>query len=162
MVDYVYVTAEGLAKMQEELRERKEVRRVEIAERLESAIKMGDLSENADYHTAKEDQAFNEGRIRDLEDQLWRVQVIISNKTAKTVQLGSQVTIMELDGEDFEESYQIVGAQEADPPQGRISNESPIGRALLGARPGDVVSAETPAGRLRFKVLHIHQAGGSS
>lgn len=155
MVDYVYVTPEGLARMQEELRERKEVRRVEIAARLESAIKMGDLSENADYHAAKEDQAFNEGRIRDLEDQLWRVKVITSHKTTKTVQLGSQVTIVEVGDEEFEESYRIVGAQEADPTQGRISNESPIGRALLGARPGDVVSAETPAGRLRFKVVQI-------
>lgn len=150
-----YVTAEGLQNLKDELAERTEVRRVEIAERLHAAIKMGDLKENADYHAAKEDQAFNEGRIQRLEDALLNAVLIDENTATDRVRLGSTVTIAEVDYEDEEETYRIVGPQEADPGAGLISNVSPIASALLGARVGDVVTAATPGGDIDFKVIII-------
>ncbi|MCO5184695.1 MAG: transcription elongation factor GreA [Anaerolineae bacterium] len=150
-----YVTAEGLQNLKDELTERTEVRRVEIAERLHAAIKMGDLKENADYHAAKEDQAFNEGRIQRLEDAILNAVLIDENTPTDRVRLGSTVTIAEVDYEDEEETYRIVGPQEADPGAGLISNVSPIATALLGARVGDVVTAATPGGDIDFKVISI-------
>lgn len=155
MNNTVYVTPDGLAKMKAELKERKEVKRLEIAERLDVAIKMGDLKENADYHVAKEDQAFNEGRIKTLTDQILSAEIIKEPTRADVVSIGSTVLIAEEGFEDEEEEYKIVGATEADPTMGLISNESPIGRALLRARVGDVVSAETPGGTINFKILKI-------
>lgn len=155
MSEFVYVTAEGLARMQEEWRERTEVKRIQIAERLHNAIRMGDLSENADYHTAKEDQAFNEGRVRELEDQLARAQLITPDGGSKMVRVGSKVTIIEVGFEDTQETYRIVGPLEANPTDGFISNESPIGKALLGARRGQTVKAQTPGGEMAFKVVEI-------
>ncbi len=153
--EMTYVTAEGLAKLKEELRERKEVKRVEIADRLDKAIKMGDLKENADYHVAKEDQAFNEGRIQQLQDAVLSAVVIKERKAGKTVRIGNTVTIAEEGYEDEEEEYRIVGAREADPSAGFISNESPIGRALIGSKIGEVVAADTPGGIMRFKILKV-------
>jgi transcription elongation factor GreA len=150
----VYLTAEGLQKIEDELHHLKTERREEIALKLEAAIRQGDLKENADYHDAKDEQGFIEGRIRDLEDSLRRAQVIEDDGPSDVVRVGSTVTVSE-DGFDGEETYNIVGAHEADPANGRISNESPIGRALLGARSGDTVSAETPAGEIRFVVQSI-------
>jgi transcription elongation factor GreA len=150
-----YVTAEGLEKLKDELRERKEIKRVEIAERLDKAIKMGDLKENADYHVAKEDQAFNEGRIQQLNDAIFSAVVIEERKAGKTVRIGNTVTIAEEGYEDEEEEYRIVGAREADPVAGMISNESPIGKALIGAKLGEVVEANTPGGLMRFKILKV-------
>lgn len=155
MSDVTYVTAEGLAKLKDELRERKEERRVEIADRLDKAIKMGDLKENADYHVAKEDQAFNEGRIQQLQDAILSAVVIKEQKAGRTVRIGNTVTIAEEGYEDEEEEYRIVGAREADPNAGLISNESPIGRALIGAKIGQVVAADTPGGTMRFKILKV-------
>lgn len=155
MSDFAYVTAEGLARMHEELRERIEVKRIQIADRLQSAIRMGDLSENADYHTAKEDQAFNEGRIRELEGQIARAKIIASDGGSKVVRVGSTVTIAEDGLDDAEETYRIVGPLEANPLEGLISHESPIGKALLGARRGQRVTAHTPGGEIVFKVLTI-------
>lgn len=155
MNDATYVTAEGLEKLKEELHERKEERRVEIADRLDKAIKMGDLKENADYHVAKEDQAFNEGRIQQLEDAILSAVVIKERKAGKTVRIGNTVTIAEEGYEDEEEEYRIVGAREADPSKGLISNESPIGKALIGAKIGSVVAANTPGGIMRFKILKV-------
>lgn len=153
--DVVYVTAEGLAAMKAELRERIEIRRPQIAERLDKAIKMGDLKENADYHVAKEDAAFNEGRIKTLQDQILRAKVIREPAGNQVVHLGSTVTIAEAGFEDEEETYKIVGATEADPARGLISNVSPIGRALIGARAGDLVETRTPGGVVNLRVLRI-------
>ncbi len=155
MSDVTYVTAEGLANLKDELRERKEEKRVEIADRLDKAIKMGDLKENADYHVAKEDQAFNEGRIQQLQDAILSAVVIEERKAGKTVRIGNTVTIAEEGYEDEEEEYRIVGAREADPAAGMISNESPIGKAMIGAKIGQVVEAETPGGTMRFKILKV-------
>jgi transcription elongation factor GreA len=150
----VYITKEGLAKLKEERERRETVTRVEIAQRLNEAIKMGDLKENADYHAAKEDQGLNEGRIRELIDLIGRSR-IIEQAGNDIVGLGCSVTFAEVGIDDEDETYQIVGAQEANPAKGRISNDSPIGRALLGAKKGDTVTAKTPNGEIKFKVLEV-------
>src|SRR5215204_3232811 len=147
-----YLTPEGELKLKAELAELTGPRREELALRLRSAIQMGDLSENADYHKAKEDQAFLEGRIQEIEAVL-RSAVIIEKKFSDQVTVGAHVTVQE-DNYD-PEKYYLVGAKEADPRNGRISNESPIGQALMGHKVGDVVEAETPGGKLKFKILKI-------
>jgi len=148
-----YLTPEGEAKLQAELAELKGPRRDELALRLRSAIQMGDLSENADYHKAKEDQGFLEGRIQEI-DAILRDSVIIEKVTSKgVVEIGSHVTIQE---EGFDpETYHLVGPTEADPRNGRISHESPIGSALMDKKVGDMAEAETPGGRIKFKILKI-------
>src|SRR5215207_4968939 len=147
-----YLTPEGEIKLKAELAELTGPRREELAQRLRSAIQMGDLSENADYHKAKEDQAFLEGRIQEIEAAL-RSAVIIEKTHSDIVTVGSSVTIQE---ENFSpETYYLVGAKEADPRNGKISNESPIGRALMDHKVGDVVETETPAGKITFKILKI-------
>lgn len=147
-----YLTSEGEAKLRAELAELTGPRREELAKRLRSAIQMGDLSENADYHKAKEDQAFLEGRIQELEAIL-RLATIIEKKQSDVVMVGSQVTVQE---EDLDpETFYMVGAKEADPRNGKISNESPFGRALLDHKVGDVVEAETPGGKIKLKILKI-------
>lgn len=148
-----YLTPEGEAKLKAELAELTGPRREELSQRLRSAIQMGDLSENADYHKAKEDQAFLEGRIQEIEAIL-RSAVIIEKATNRdVVSIGSHVTIQE---EDFPpETYHLVGPTEADPRNGRISHESPIGRALLDKKVGDVAEAEAPGGKIKFKILKI-------
>ena len=152
MARQTYLTPEGEAKLKTELAELTGRRREELAQRLRSAIQMGDLSENADYHKAKEDQAFLEGRIQEIEAAL-RTAVIIEKKYGDTVTVGSSVTIQE---ENFPpETYYVVGAKEADPRNGKISNESPIGRALMDHKVGDVVETETPNGKIALKILKI-------
>jgi transcription elongation factor GreA len=150
----VYITKEGLKKIHEELEYLKTTKREEISAKLQAAIAQGDLSENADYHTAKEEQGFVEGRIRDLEDSLRRAQVIEDRVPADRVSVGNKVTIVE-EGYDDLETYHIVGPHEANPGNGRISNESPYGRALLGARKGQTVSVKTPGGQIRLTVKAI-------
>jgi transcription elongation factor GreA len=150
-----YLTAEGAQRLKEELTDLKGTQREELAKRLRDAIQMGDLSENADYHKAKEDQSFLEGRIQELEYILGNA-IIVEESTAKrdVVFVGATVTIQE---DDFEpEDFYIVGAQEADPRKGKISHESPIGRALMDHKVGDVVEAETPGGKVRLKILKIN------
>jgi transcription elongation factor GreA len=154
MSEQPYLTAEGAARLKAELEQLKGPERQKISKRLREAISMGDLSENADYHKAKEDQGFLEGRIQELEYILHNA-VIVEATDAKrdVVEVGVRVTVQE---EDFEpETYYLVGAKEADPRNGRISNESPIGRALLGAREGDQVVAVTPGGDLHLRVLKV-------
>lgn len=155
MDEAVYVTAEGLAEMKAELEERVENRRPEIAEKLSKAIAMGDLKENADYHAAKEESGFNEGRIKELQNALMSVVVIKETAKKDRVTIGATVVICEEGFEDEEETYRIVGAREANPMDGLISNESPIGRALLGAKVGQTVQASTPGGMMEMKVLKI-------
>ena len=153
MPEPTYLTSEGVAKLKTELEELKGPRRAEIAQRLRSAIQMGDLSENADYHKAKEDQGFLEGRIQEIEYLLRNVVIIEKNAGVDLVSIGNHVTIQE--GEFPPETYHVVGAKEADPRNGRISNESPIGRALLDHKVGDEVEVETPQGKLKLKILKI-------
>jgi len=154
MTEGPYLTSEGATKLRIELEELKGNSRLEIASRLRAAIQMGDLSENADYHKAKEDQAFLEGRIQELEYILSNA-VIIEDKGIRhdIVDVGSHVVIQE-DG-DEPVSYQIVGAKEASPRNGKISNESPIGRALLGHREGDEIIVEAPVGSIQYKIISI-------
>ena len=154
MGDQQYLTAEGAERLRAELKRLKGSARDELAKRLRSAIQMGDLSENADYHAAKEQQAFLEGKIQELEFLLKNA-VIIEKRDGKheVANVGARVTIKE---EDYPpETYHLVGAKEADPRNGRISNESPIGLALLGKRVGDEVVARTPGGEIRFKIVSI-------
>jgi len=152
MTNPTYLTAEGEKKLKAELAELKGPKREDLAQRLRSAIQMGDLSENADYHKAKEDQAFLEGRIQEIEAIL-RSATIIEKPRGDVIAVGSTVTVQE---EGFDpETYYVVGAREADPRHGRISNESPIGSALLNHKAGDVVEAATPGGKLRFKILKV-------
>ena len=147
-----YLTPEGETRLRAELAELTGPRRQQIAQRLRAAIQMGDLSENADYHKAKEDQAFLEGRIQELEAIL-RMAVIIEKKQSDVVTVGSHVTIQE--GDSPPETYHVVGAKEADPRNGRISNESPIGRALMDHKVGEFVAADVPDGRIEFRILKI-------
>lgn len=147
-----YLTQEGEKKLRTELAELTGARREELSQRLRAAIQMGDLSENADYHKAKEDQAFLEGRIQEIEAVL-RMAVVVEKTHSDVVTVGSHVTVQE---EGFDpETYDLVGVKEADPRNGKISNESPLGSALMDHRVGDVVEAETPGGRLKFKILKI-------
>lgn len=149
-----YLTAEGAERLRNELENLKGPVREQLAQRLRAAIQMGDLSENADYISAKEEQGFLEGRIQELTIILSNVQIIDEMKSNReTVDIGSHVTIRE--DEFDEETYHIVGPKEADPVNARISHESPIGRALLGHRVGETVTAETPNGSIRFKIVKI-------
>jgi len=148
-----YLTREGEARLRAELAELKGPRREELAKRLRSAIQMGDLSENADYHKAKEDQGFLEGRIQEIEAVLRDAVIIEKSSNINVVSIGDHVTIQE---EGLPpETYHVVGAKEADPRNGRISNESPIGRAVMDRSVGDVVEADTPGGKMKFKILKI-------
>src|SRR3989304_7314463 len=154
MGEQQYRAAEGAERLRRELIHLKGPEREDIARRLRSAIQMGDLSENADYHAAKESQAFLEGRIQELEYLLQNA-IIVENtgEQLDTVTLGARVTVQE---EDYPpETFHMVGAKEADPRKGRISNESPFGIALLGGRVGDEVVAQTPAGSIRLRILKI-------
>lgn len=154
MSDQPYLTAEGADKLRAELAELKGPSRDEISARLRAAIQMGDLSENADYHKAKEDQAFLEGRIQELEYLLKNAIIVEPHEGEREViHIGARVTVQE---EDFDpETFLIVGAKEADPRNGKISNESPIGRALIDHKVGDRVHAQTPGGEISLKILKI-------
>jgi transcription elongation factor GreA len=149
-----YLTPEGKQRLEEELADMTGRQRDELAKRLRSAIEMGDLSENADYQKAKEDQGFLEGRIQELQYILGNAVIIEEDNSPKdVVAVGAHVTIQE-DGYP-PEVYHLVGAKEADPRNGKISHESPIGSALLNHRVGDVVEAEAPGGKIKFKILKI-------
>lgn len=153
MNEEYYLTQEGAEKMRVELEDMKTRQREELSARLRFAISQGDLSENADYHKAKEDQAFLEGKIAEYEEKLAGAKIIDAGKNTGIVDIGSTITIQE--GSYPEERYFMVGATEANPSQGRISNESPIGKALLGHKAGDTISVETPGGKTEFKILKV-------
>jgi transcription elongation factor GreA len=154
MPDLNYLTADGLEKLKKELVELKGPRRQELSARLRAAIQQGDLSENADYIQAKEEQGFLEGRIQELEFILNNVAIIDEKKKNRdTVDIGATITIQE---DDFPtETYQMVGPKEADPENGRISYESPIGQALMNHQVGDVVLVDIPAGNIKLKIIKI-------
>jgi transcription elongation factor GreA len=153
MSEPIYLTPEGAEKLRIELAELKGPQRTAIAARLRDAIQMGDLSENADYHKAKEDQAFLEGQIQELEYTLSVAITVDGTARKDTVSVGMRVTVQE---EDYEpEEFYIVGAKEADPRVGKISHESPFGRALMDHKAGDTVEAKTPNGVTRLKIVKI-------
>jgi len=150
-----YLTAEGAQKLRDELAHLKDVRRPELADRLRHAIQQGDLSENADYAAAKEEQSFLEGRILTLERMLSAVIILTeSGGRPGDVRIGCRVTVVE-DGVNDQETFLIVGAAEADPTGGKISNVSPLGQALLGKKVGAKVRISTPGGQTVFKILKV-------
>ena len=154
MTDTTFLTAEGAEELKRELDILINVRRPDLAHKLTEAVAQGDLKENADYHDAKEQLAFVEGRIKYLENIIRSAVIITHSGKTDMVTLGSQVTIVE-DGYDEEETYTIVGAAEANPSEGKISNVSPIGAALLGAKKGDKVRVKTPGGDTVFRIKKI-------
>ncbi|MBI4329118.1 MAG: transcription elongation factor GreA [Chloroflexi bacterium] len=148
-----YLTPEGLTKVREELEQLQTVRRAEVAERLQRAKELGGTEDNAEYEDAKNEQAFVEGRIMTLELTLRNAVVIEEHPASKVVQLGSRVTVA--DAEHHEETYIIGGSAEANASEGRISNESPVGRALLGHKKGDKVKVQAPAGTLTYTIVKV-------
>ncbi len=150
-----YLTREGYNRLQDELEYLRTVRRQEVAERLHEALEGGDLGvdPDAEYEAAKNEQAFVEGRIKELEILLSNARVVDAPEKTDVVVVGSRVTIQE-DGAE-EEEYVIVGAAEANPREGRVSNESPLGRSLMGKRVGDMVSVEAPQGSFSVRVLKL-------
>ncbi len=148
-----FLTAEGKEKLEQELAFLKEVKRPQVAERIRQAKEEGDLRENAEYDDAKLEQGFVEGRIRELAYLLKDVKLIEASGS-KVIGLGSTVTVREEDT-DLDETYTLVGATEANPAQGRISNESPLGRALLQKKKGQKVNVESPGGKVVFKILLV-------
>lgn len=148
----VQLTKEGLEKLQVELRNLKENKRPTAVERLQKARGMGDLSENSEYTAAKEELVFVEERIKEIEEVLKRSDIVENHANGHEVSLGSQVTV-DLDGR--QETFYIVGEYEADPMQKKLSNTSPIGKALLGQKVGNAVEVEAPAGKTTYKILAI-------
>ncbi len=157
MEDAILLTREGLEDIKTECEYLKATKRKEVAERLRDAISYGDLSENSEYEEAKNEQAFVEGRIVELEKMIKNAQIIDEKKahSAKTVQIGTTVTIKNKSSGEASETMTIVGSTEADPFQNRISNESPIGAGVLGHKKGDVVKVQTPAGEFEFEVVDL-------
>ncbi|MFY9174408.1 MAG: transcription elongation factor GreA [Peptococcia bacterium] len=152
----VILTSEGLAKLEQELELLRGVKRREVAERIKQAIEFGDISENSEYEDAKNEQAFIEGRIITLEKMLRNAKVIEPVGDNKTVQIGTRITLKDLEyGDEIE--YYLVGSAEADPMNNRISYESPVGKAILGKKKGDVVQVEVPAGKLKYKIINVTQ-----
>lgn len=153
MSEEKYFTQEGLEKIKKSLEDLKSVRRKEITERIEEALKLGDLSENAEYQEAKDEQGMNEARIRELEEVLKNAVVISSDKSErKCVDVGCTIRV-KYNGQEKE--FTIVGPSEANPAKGFISNESPAGEAFLGKKVGDKVNIEVPVGKIEYKILDI-------
>jgi transcription elongation factor GreA len=151
-----YMTGEGIAKLEKELEYLKSTRREEVAERIKSAIALGDLSENSEYEDAKNEQAFLEGKIADLENKLRTAEVIDESAMGSGVQLGAQVTLLNLET-GTESEYTLVGSDEADPFAGLMSNESPIGAAIMGHQEGDEVEVHVPSGVRHMKIISIRK-----
>lgn len=149
----IYLTQEGLDKVKEELKVLKSESRPEIIRAIKEARALGDLSENADYHAAREEQAILEARIQDLEAMVENA-IIISESKSNEVRIGATVTIKYVDDSETEE-YKIVGSKEADPFENRISNESPIARAITGRKKGDIVTVDSPNGKYDIEIISI-------
>ena len=147
-----YISKDGLDKLRAELDQMTSGRRPEVAQRIHDAKEHGDLSENAEYEDAKNEQAFVEGRIQALEAMIKNASIIDEHHVTEHVQIGSMVTV---DSEDGKETFTIVGSAEAKPAAGRISNESPVGRALLGRRKGDKVVVKAPTGDFSYTITDI-------
>ena len=151
-VKTTYISKDGLEKLRHELEEMVSVTRPEIAQRIHDAKEHGDLSENAEYEDAKNEQAFVEGRIQLVEALIKNATLIDEHHTNDHVQIGSTVKV---DGPDGAQSFTIVGSTEAKPTEGRISNESPVGRSLLGRKKGATVTVSVPAGDIAYKIVSI-------
>lgn len=153
----ILLTAAGLQKLESELEHLKTYRRKEVADRIKTAISFGDISENAEYDDAKKEQAFLEGRIANLEKNLRHVRIVDTSAVAiDQVGVGTIVRLKDLDfGDELE--YTLVGSPEANAMQGRISNESPVGKALMGHQAGTILEVEVPAGVLRYEILDIRR-----
>ena len=147
-----YISPEGLEKLKQELEALKTTRRLQIASQLEAAKALGDLSENAEYHQAKEEQSLNEVKIQELEDMFRDVVVIKKPSDATNVQVGSTI---EVDSAHGRETFTIVGSEEADPTAGKISNESPMGQSFLGRAVGDAVTIKAPSGTSQYRIQKI-------
>lgn len=153
------LTYEGLKKYEDELENLKVVKRQEVAQKIKEARAQGDLSENAEYDAAKDEQRDIEARIDELEKILKNAEVIVEDEVdLDKINIGCQVKILDIEMNQ-ELDYKIVGSTEANSLKGKISNESPVGRALIGAKTGDIVSVETPGGELEYQVLEIQRAG---
>jgi transcription elongation factor GreA len=149
------ITGEGLKRLERELEELKTVKRKEIAERIKIALSFGDLTENSEYDEAKNEQALIEGRISEIENKLKNVRVLDESQlSTEIVHIGSRLKVKDLDTNEIE-TYQIVGSTEADPLNGRISDESPVGRAFISLSQGDKVEIETPNGIIRYEIVEI-------
>lgn len=149
----VIISKEGLENLKKELQLLKTIKRKEVAERIKRALEQGDLTENAEYAEAKEEQAFLEGRILEIETKIKQAEIIdVLPKTTSKIGIGSKITV-QFNGSTT--VYQIVGSSEAAPSEGKISNESPAGQAFLGHKVGDVVAVETPGGKVEYTVLKI-------
>ena len=151
----IILTPEGLNNLEQELENLKIVKRREVAERIKQAIEFGDISENSEYEDAKNEQAFIEGRILTLEKMLRNARVIeYTDNDSNIVHLGAKITLQDLENnEEFE--YALVGSAEADPMKNKISNESPVGKAIIGKKLGEVVEVNVPAGKIKYKILTI-------
>ncbi len=149
----VFLTAKGFTEIEEELDELKRVKRPEVINAIKEARALGDLSENAEYHSAREEQAIIEGRIQELEYMIDHA-VIINEEASDKVRIGSTIEIKYVGEEDTEE-YKIVGSTEADPFEDKISNESPIAKALMGKKKGDIVTVESPNGKYDIELINV-------
>lgn len=154
MSDDIHLTPEGAEALRLELDDLIKIRRPELAQRLREAVADGDLKENANYHDTKEQQSMVEGRIQYLEDILRRATVVVNDGPSDTVRIGSSVTIQEV-GTEEDETYILVGAAEANPREGKLSERSPIGAALMGRKRGDKVKVNTPDGQISFKIKGV-------
>ncbi len=155
MAKQFILTDDGLKKYEQELEELKTVKRKEVADKIKVALSFGDLSENSEYDEAKNDQAKLEARIVELEAMLQNAKVIDEKDlSTDTVNVGSKVKVLDMEY-DEEITYKIVGSAEADPKQGLISDESPLGKQLIGSKIGDTVTIEAPAGEIHFKIVDI-------
>lgn len=155
MAKPLVLTDEGLRRLENELEELKTVKRKEVAEKIKVALSFGDLSENSEYDEAKNDQAMIESRISTIENMLKNVKVIDEDDlTTEHIHVGSKVRVRDVEFDEVCE-YQIVGSNEADPADGRISDESPVGKGLLGHKVGERVEVETPAGPMAYEILEI-------
>ena len=156
MEKHVILTKEGKEKLEKEIQELKTVRRKEVADRIKQAIDFGDISENSEYDDAKNEQAFIEGRIQELDMMLRNVQIIDEEITqADVISIGSTVSVRDVELDELE-TYRIVGTVEADPMQNKISNESPVGASLLGKRAGDIVNVPAPIGTIQYEIVEVH------
>lgn len=154
MSDDVHLTPEGAENLRNELDELVNVRRPDLAQRLREAVADGDLKENANYHDTKEQQSMVEGRIQYLQDILRRATIVINDGPSDTIRIGSTVVIQET-GSDDEETYTLVGAAEANPREGKLSERSPIGAALMGRKRGEKIKVNAPGGEISFKIKKV-------
>lgn len=148
-----YISSKKLKELKKELEERKTVLRQQIAQRIQEAQSQGDIMENAEYAEAKETQAFNEGRIMELENLISNAIVVSKKRRKDIIQVGSQIVVKDKRGKKFE--FTIVGPEDSNPIEGKVSNESPLGQAFLGHKQGDEVDVRAPKGKIKYKIVKI-------